>query len=132
MSYYFNTTIKNRSFDEVIETVKSELAKEGFGVPAEVDVQGTFKMKLGIDFRKYRILCACNPVYAKQAMWKLRQSIRRLQCLPLKIRWFRRWLLRLPAVLNGWFSNWAETKTDKKRKAAQKPHGFVERPNLLI
>ncbi len=68
MSYYFNTTIKNRSFDEVIETVKSELAKEGFGVPAEVDVQGTFKMKLGIDFRKYRILCACNPVYAKQAI----------------------------------------------------------------
>lgn len=68
MSYYFNTTIKDKSFEEVIETVKNELGKEGFGVPAEVDMQGTFKMKLGIDFRKYKILCACNPVYAKQAV----------------------------------------------------------------
>lgn len=68
MSYYFGTTIKGKRFEEVIETVKAALSKEGFGVPAEVDVQGTFKMKLGIDFRKYHILCACNPAYTKKAI----------------------------------------------------------------
>ena len=68
MSYYFSTVLKNKSFDDVIEQVKTELGKEGFGVPSEVDMQSTFKMKLGIDFRKYRILGACNPEYARKGV----------------------------------------------------------------
>jgi uncharacterized protein (DUF302 family) len=68
MNYYFSTVLKNKSFEEVIENVKAELAKEGFGIPAEVDMQNTFKMKLGIDFRKYHILGACNPESARKAV----------------------------------------------------------------
>lgn len=68
MSYFFSTVLKNKSFEEVIENVKTELGKEGFGVPSEVDMQSTFKMKLGIDFRKYLILGACNPEYARKAV----------------------------------------------------------------
>lgn len=68
MSYFFSTVIKNKSFEEVIDLVKSELGKEGFGVPSEVDMQATFKAKLDVDFRKYRILGACNPGFAKKAI----------------------------------------------------------------
>lgn len=68
MSYFFSTVLKNKSFEEVIENVKTELGKEGFGVPSEVNMQSTFKMKLGIDFRKYLILGACNPEYARKAV----------------------------------------------------------------
>ena len=68
MSYFSNITIKGKNFDDVIELVKSELAKEGFGVPAEIDMQQTFKMKLDVDFRKYRILGACNPKFAHKAV----------------------------------------------------------------
>ena len=50
MSYFNNITIKGKNFDDVIELVKSELAKEGSGVPAEIDMQQTFKMKLDVDF----------------------------------------------------------------------------------
>ncbi|WP_073002833.1 DUF302 domain-containing protein [Mariniphaga anaerophila] len=64
MSYYFNTILGDRNFDDVVEDVKAGLAVEGFGVPAEVDMQKTFKIKLDINFRKYRILGACNPEYA--------------------------------------------------------------------
>lgn len=68
MSYFFSTVLKNKNFEEVVENVKAELGKEGFGIPAEVDMQSTFKMKLGIDFRKYIILGACNPEYARKAV----------------------------------------------------------------
>lgn len=68
MSYFFSIILKNKSFEDVIENVKAELAKEGFGIPTEVDMQNTFKMKLGIDFRRYHILGACNPEYARKAV----------------------------------------------------------------
>src|SRR6056297_1557841 len=68
MSYYLNTVVKGKSFDEVIELVKNELQKEGFGVPADVDMQNTFKQKINVDFRKYRILGACNPSFALKAV----------------------------------------------------------------
>lgn len=68
MNYFIDTLIKGKSFEEVIEIVKSELGKEGFGVPSEVDMQGTFKKKLNINFRKYIILGACNPEYALKAV----------------------------------------------------------------
>lgn len=56
------------SFEKALERVKAELAQEGFGVLAEIDVRETLKKKLGVDFPKYMILGACNPPYAKRSL----------------------------------------------------------------
>ncbi len=67
MNYYFTTTLKD-DFDTAIQKVTEELKKEGFGILTEIDVKETFKKKLDVDFRKYRILGACNPQMAHQAI----------------------------------------------------------------
>lgn len=67
MSYYFNKTI-NGTFEAVIEKVTKGLKDEGFGILTEIDVTATLKKKLNVDFKKYRILGACNPVYAYKAL----------------------------------------------------------------
>jgi len=67
MSYYYAKTVKEE-FEKVIEIVTAELQKEGFGVLADINIQGALKNKLGIDFRKYRILGACNPPFAIRAL----------------------------------------------------------------
>ena len=67
MSYYFSKTV-NEDFDTAIEHVTDELKKEGFGVLTQIDVQDTLKKKLDVDFKKYRILGACNPTFAYQAL----------------------------------------------------------------
>ena len=66
-TYYFNKTLE-MSFEDAIARVTEELKKEGFGVLTEVDVQATLKKKLDADFRPYRILGACNPPLAHQAL----------------------------------------------------------------
>jgi len=58
----------NLGFDEAIDRVTDELGKEGFGVLTEIDVKATLKKKLDKDMPPYRILGACNPTLAHQAI----------------------------------------------------------------
>lgn len=67
MNYYFSTVL-NSDFDTAIASVTEALKKEGFGVLTEIDVKETFKKKLNLDFPKYRILGACNPQFAYEAL----------------------------------------------------------------
>lgn len=67
MNYYFSKTL-NISFEEAIGRVKDELKKEGFGILTEIDVKETLKKKLNVDFKKYKILGACNPPFAYKSL----------------------------------------------------------------
>ena len=67
MSYHFSKVV-DLDFDQAIERATGELKKEGFGVLTQIDLQGALKEKLGVDFRRYRILGACNPQFAYKAL----------------------------------------------------------------
>ena len=67
MSYYFAKTL-SVSFDEAVRRTVEALKKEGFGVITEIDVKETLKKKINVDFRSYRILGACNPALAHEAL----------------------------------------------------------------
>jgi len=79
MSYGFFKKV-TLSYDKAIEKVTEELKKEGFGVLTEIDVKETLKKKLDVDFRKYKILGACNPPFAYQALQSEEQIGLMLPC----------------------------------------------------
>ena len=67
MSYYFSKTLA-ATFDDAIARITTALKNEGFGLITEIDLRETFKRKLNADFRPYRILGACNPTLAFEAL----------------------------------------------------------------
>lgn len=67
MSYYFQKNVAMK-FDQAIEIVTEELKKEGFGILSVIDVKEKLKEKIGVDFRRYTILGACNPAFAYKAL----------------------------------------------------------------
>ena len=67
MSYYISKTV-NGPFDGVVAEVTARLKEQGFGVLTDIDVQSTLKAKIGVDMAKYRILGACNPRFAHEAL----------------------------------------------------------------
>ena len=68
LNYGFGTTLKGGDFGAAIERVTAALQEQGFGVLTEIDVQATLRKKLDRDFRRYKILGACNPQLAHQAL----------------------------------------------------------------
>jgi len=67
MDYYFSKMLE-ASFDEAIQKTTEALKTEGFGVISDIDIRAKLNEKLGVEFKKYRILGACNPGYAYKAL----------------------------------------------------------------
>ncbi len=67
MAYYFSKML-HTSFSDAAEKVTAALLAEGFGVISEIDLHEKIKLKLGVDFKKYRILGACNPAFSYKAL----------------------------------------------------------------
>jgi uncharacterized protein (DUF302 family) len=68
INYGYQKKLKGETFDHAIARVTAALKDEGFGILTEIDVKDTLKKKLDVDFRRYKILGACNPNLAHQAL----------------------------------------------------------------
>ena len=67
MSYYIAKTV-DRPFDAVVAELTARLKEQGFGLLTDIDVQSTLKSKIGAEIGRYRILGACNPRFAHEAL----------------------------------------------------------------
>ncbi len=67
MNYYYSRKIKG-NMDQLIEKIAEGLKKEGFGILSDINIKDLFKQKIGVEFRQYRILGACNPVFSNKAL----------------------------------------------------------------
>ena len=67
MNYYFSKTVE-LPFEAAVARTTETLKAHGFGIITEIDVRNTLKTKLNVDFRPYRILGACNPAMAHEAL----------------------------------------------------------------
>lgn len=67
MSYYFAKTLET-GFADAVRRATEALSEEGFGIITEIDVRQTLKKKLNVEFRDYRVLGACNPALAYEAL----------------------------------------------------------------
>lgn len=67
MSYYFAKTLET-DFERAVQRATDALKQHGFGIITQIDVKDTFKNKIGVEFRNYRILGACNPQLAHEAL----------------------------------------------------------------
>ena len=67
MTYYISKIV-DMPFDDAVDAVTKSLSEQGFGILTEIDVQATLRKKLDVDFRKYKILGACNPRFAYKAL----------------------------------------------------------------
>ncbi len=67
MAYYISKTVSG-PFEAVVADVTAQLKQQGFGLLTDIDVQATLKAKIGADIPKYRILGACNPRFAHEAL----------------------------------------------------------------
>ncbi len=67
-SYGYTKSLGPMEFEQAVQKVTEALKTQGFGVLTEIDVKGTLKKKLNVDFRRYRILGACNPPLAHRAL----------------------------------------------------------------
>jgi uncharacterized protein (DUF302 family) len=79
MAYYIAKTVE-LSFEDALQRVVQELKSEGFGVLTEIDVKATLEKKLGVQFRDYKILGACNPPLAHRALQAERMIGTMLPC----------------------------------------------------
>jgi uncharacterized protein (DUF302 family) len=67
MEYYFSKML-NVSYDDAVKLITEALKSEGFGVISEINMHDKLKEKMGVDFKRYKILGACNPPYAYKAL----------------------------------------------------------------
>lgn len=68
MEFYLAKTLTDTTFESALEKVTAALKEQGFGVITEIDVKETLKKKIDVDFRNYKILGACNPGFAHEAL----------------------------------------------------------------
>ncbi|RLD31336.1 MAG: hypothetical protein DRI73_08915 [Bacteroidetes bacterium] len=67
MNYYFSRKIEG-NLDQIIEKIAEGLKEEGFGILSDINIKDLFKQKINVEFRPYRILGACNPVFSNKAI----------------------------------------------------------------